>query len=1238
MLPASDLLAWLTDELRGSLLRIRVSLELPRTPRGRRQARLLAWAARAPERRVARRWKALLARLEPTSDDPRDLAAIVGARSLCKRFVRGDRFTGAGDEAEFFASAAARRLSANALRNTLVAWSHERIDRLSVRELERFASRLPKSLNYFPNWPWRIANRLLDRQLDPLELGFEPTVEMLAKVPPPVRARWWRHLERTGRTDHLLDLIERLPGGSNDPFTAAAVAGGKVRRGSLDEALGIAERRIADWGTESVHPIVQSIFLAMVEEGDAGSKRVTDEQLARFVALRRRTAGELNVAPLRQRTGAEPNRSTARSMLNRIERLVAAGENDAGLILFGIGLSRTAGQDSALLAPLTDTALERRLNSGTALPVELDAVLQEYVTRRSPDELDAWLDRIAARPAGLRMPPELLARLADRHPRRTIELAIDSLELQRKYRRFDVATGRTASDLYRRLKSNPAIDSVAIDAHLDATRRGSPMLLWLRVLDDRRRLAADDPSPRAASFANWMASATRFRSKESPLADFAVRVARQVLDNAQFRASFAPLSRASLPYFARILLAQSDLAAGDHAAAEAALAELRRKNPNDPATLLAEARLMRATHRNATALERCRRVLEIDPNHQAARVEILSIRRTVERNPRELLGLIAEWTATITDPIEAARRRIPLLWSIGDSRRAVAEGLAWYRHEETDEAARHLARSLFLAGEGAAAETLYGRVGPAALRGGETVWVERIERLRQLFPGERLGEPEALMIADEIARSVRPDAIDTEVEPALDALERRMRVPDVLVARAAALPPPIEAASAERPAGPIALVTASLGHGGAERQVAYTAIGLSESDGVDREVVLVCPNLVGHNADFFLADVERHGVRVVSPSADGGWSLNDEIRTETDARRRTVLELLEAWPPRHGRERIITYFRTFERLRPSVAHTWQDKTNIHAGIAAILAGVPRIVMSGRSLSPLRFPMDFESDRELYRMLLARPEVVLTNNSRAGAEDYARWLDVSPDSIPVILNGFDFDRIDAHCVSADPAELRRRLDVPAGALLIGAVGRMDEVKRPRLCLETMRRILEARPDAYAVMVGGGPMQQEIAELAAASPQARRFRFPGVLSPVEPWMKLLDLMLLTSRVEGLPNVLVEAQSVGTPVASTDVGGASETFVDGATGVLLRDERPEAMAAAILDFLAKVDLPTTRRAAADHARATFGMAKMIDSTRRILLPSGERSKSADAAAPIARSSLETPPTDALRLLDAP
>ena len=70
-------------------------------------------------------------------------------------------------------------------------------------------------------------------------------------------------------------------------------------------------------------------------------------------------------------------------------------------------------------------------------------------------------------------------------------------------------------------------------------------------------------------------------------------------------------------------------------------------------------------------------------------------------------------------------------------------------------------------------------------------------------------------------------------------------------------------------------------------------------------------------------------------------------------------------------------------------------------------------------------------------------------------------------------------------------------------------------------------------------------------AAGLGLADRFVFPGQVRNVADYLACLDLFMLTSRVEGLPNSLIEAQLAGVPVVTADVGGAGETFEDGSSG---------------------------------------------------------------------------------------
>jgi len=86
--------------------------------------------------------------------------------------------------------------------------------------------------------------------------------------------------------------------------------------------------------------------------------------------------------------------------------------------------------------------------------------------------------------------------------------------------------------------------------------------------------------------------------------------------------------------------------------------------------------------------------------------------------------------------------------------------------------------------------------------------------------------------------------------------------------------------------------------------------------------------------------------------------------------------------------------------------------------------------------------------------------------------------------------------------------------------------------------------------------------------------------------------MDVFMLSSRVEGLPCVLVEAQSAGCPVVATDVGGSAEAFQDGITGRLVRQRSAQALAQAVLGILDDPDWARQAAAAAPrYVEASFG-----------------------------------------------
>jgi glycosyltransferase involved in cell wall biosynthesis len=92
-----------------------------------------------------------------------------------------------------------------------------------------------------------------------------------------------------------------------------------------------------------------------------------------------------------------------------------------------------------------------------------------------------------------------------------------------------------------------------------------------------------------------------------------------------------------------------------------------------------------------------------------------------------------------------------------------------------------------------------------------------------------------------------------------------------------------------------------------------------------------------------------------------------------------------------------------------------------------------------------------------------------------------------------------------------------------------------------------------------------MRDELAR--AVAPMGESFRLLGRRNDAIALLATADVALLTSRVEGTPNVLVEAQAMGTPVVATKVGGIPDAVRDGSTGILAESGDADGLARGVL-----------------------------------------------------------------------
>lgn len=387
----------------------------------------------------------------------------------------------------------------------------------------------------------------------------------------------------------------------------------------------------------------------------------------------------------------------------------------------------------------------------------------------------------------------------------------------------------------------------------------------------------------------------------------------------------------------------------------------------------------------------------------------------------------------------------------------------------------------------------------------------------------------------------------------------------------------------------VVLMIGSLGPGGAERQAAYTAIGIQQRNAY--EVDLGCNHIEAPN-DFFRPLVEAAGATVAMvPAQSPEYDLPEVIEIRNRLSRYDALGFQNIF---HS---IFHYAHLLRSIRPAIVHTWTDYCNVLAGTAAELVGVPTLVLSGRSVAPDSFRIFQPYMRPGYEALLRRRPALFLNNSHAGAADYARWLALPGDRFRVIHNGFVFP---AQAPEAARKNVRLAHGLPEDAVVVGSILRFSDEKRPPLLIDMARRLHEQDSSLRFLFFGGGVMLESMRAYVAGCGLQDIVKLPGLTRDVWSALSAMDIFALTSRMEGLPNVLIEAQALGLPVVCTGVGGMPETFLEGETGFSVPSATPEALAGAVRRILTTPDLlrRMSGRAFA-HAREAFGVDKMVELT---------------------------------------
>lgn len=184
------------------------------------------------------------------------------------------------------------------------------------------------------------------------------------------------------------------------------------------------------------------------------------------------------------------------------------------------------------------------------------------------------------------------------------------------------------------------------------------------------------------------------------------------------------------------------------------------------------------------------------------------------------------------------------------------------------------------------------------------------------------------------------------------------------------------------------------------------------------------------------------------------------------------------------------------------------------------------------------------------------------------------------------------------------KVRAMLDIEEKELVICGVGRFTSQKGFDMALDAFALVVKKAPDTRLLLVGDGPDRDKLQQQSAALGIAEKVTFAGFRNDVPDILQSIDLFWLTSRSEGMPNVLLEAMAAGKTACAFDVAGVPEVITDGNDGIIVPFADVAALSTATLRLITD---PEKKRLMEREARRTieseFGLGRMVEATETFL-----------------------------------
>jgi glycosyltransferase involved in cell wall biosynthesis len=263
-----------------------------------------------------------------------------------------------------------------------------------------------------------------------------------------------------------------------------------------------------------------------------------------------------------------------------------------------------------------------------------------------------------------------------------------------------------------------------------------------------------------------------------------------------------------------------------------------------------------------------------------------------------------------------------------------------------------------------------------------------------------------------------------------------------------------------------------------------------------------------------------------------------------------------------------------EEYKPDIVHTHAAKAGALGRRAAHKCGVPIIIHTfhGHVFHSYFGKLKTELFKRIERSLAKKSTGIIAISEQQKRELSEIHKICPADKIEVIPLGLDLTKFNSN-KAQNRAKLRAELNLSENEIAIAIIGRLAPVKDHGFFLDAIEKVAQKTTKNFRVFIVGDGSERVSIEQRAHEINSKfngLITFTSWIEDIAPFNHAMDIVCLSSKNEGTPVSLIEAQAAGVPVISTNVGGVKDIVAEGQTGFIVEPNDLMAYANKLLELL--------------------------------------------------------------------